>query len=142
MLNRNLKAVVTPTLLSLMAGCASTQSVDMSRFSEGRKLLSQFQQAQQSCSVVPSTLHQVDLPTDTSGGVFKTLADVGKQDAAVASHYPILANRFTLLSDTVKSNERDDAANATDTKLAIEQLKAVFDDVIKDEEPHGFWPFK
>ena len=92
--------------------------------------------------MVPSTLHQVDLPTDTSGGVFRTLADVGKQDAAVAAHYPVLANRFTLLSDTVKNNERDDAANEADTKLAIDQIKAVFDGVIKDEEPSRFWPFK
>ena len=84
-------------------------------------------------------MHQVSLPTDTSGGVFNTLADVSKQDAAAAAHYPVLANRFSLLSDTVKSNEKTDKENAEDITQAISDLKKVFEDVIEEEE--SIWPF-
>lgn len=84
-------------------------------------------------------MHQVDLPTDTSGGVFNTLADVGKQDAASAAHYPVLENRFTLLSDTVKENEKTDKANAADVDEAIAKLKEVFEKVIKEEEKKGWF---
>lgn len=84
-------------------------------------------------------MHQVSLPTDTSGGVFNTLADVSKQDAAAAAHYPVLANRFSLLSDTVKSNENTDKENAEDITQAISDLKKVFEDVIEEED--SIWPF-
>lgn len=84
-------------------------------------------------------MHQVSLPTDTSGGVFNTLADVSKQDAAAAAHYPVLANRFSLLSDTVKSNEKTDKEIAEDITQAISDLKKVFEDVIEEED--SIWPF-
>lgn len=84
-------------------------------------------------------MHQVSLPTDTSGGVFRTLSDVSKQDAAAAAHYPVLANRFDLLSDTVKSNEQTDKENAEDITQAISDLQEVFEDAIEEEGSR--WPF-
>lgn len=85
-------------------------------------------------------MHQVSLPTDTSGGVFNTLSDVSKQDAAAAAHYPVLANRFSLLSDTVKSNEKTDRENAQDISSAISDIQGVLDDVIQEDE-ESIWPF-
>lgn len=77
---------------------------------------------------------KVSLPTDTSGGVFTTLREVGEQDAAVSAHWPILKDRFILLSDTTIQNEKTNSENYQDYSTYIEDLKAALDDVIVEEE--------
>ena len=132
-------ALLTP--IFCLAACASGPQVDMKRFSEARTLLNNLPEAP-SCSVIPSTLHKLSLPPDTSGGVFGNLKDVIEQDAAISAHYPIAADRFKTLSRTVKENEKTDAENSTDYLKAIEDVKSILDGVIEEEEKGSWWnPF-
>ncbi len=82
-------------------------------------------------------MHEVTLPTDTSGGQFFTLAEVGEQDAQIAAHWPILKTKFNTLSKAVKDNESVDEENRADFLKALDDIRGALDDVIKEEEKKG-----
>ena len=80
------------------------------------------------------------MPTDTSGGTFNTLKDVGQQDAAIASHWPILDDRRQTLADTVVLNEETNEKNRADYEDAVQDVKQAFEDVINPPKKSG-WKF-
>ena len=77
--------------------------------------------------MVPQTLHAATLPIDTSKGVFSTLEDVGRQDAAIASNWPVLKDKFSTLSKTITENEKINTENRADYEAAIDDIIEIFE---------------
>ena len=141
MQKKHLGKVALLIQLFLATGCASTQSVDMKRFSEAQKLMNRLPEPP-ACSVTPMTMHEVTKPIDTSGGVFVSLSDVAKQDSSASSHYPIVVTKFDTLSRTVIINQKIDKENRRDYVDSIIEIRDILNKVVDEEKEGSRWnPF-
>ena len=126
-------ALVMATLSFCLTACGSTPKVDTKRFLAAKKLIDKLPDPAV-CLSASADLFEITDPEDTSGGIFKTLRDVGEQDAAIAAHYPILKTRFGLVETRVTTTTKTNAENRADYIETLGAIRMAIDAVIADEK--------
>jgi len=88
----------------------------MNRFSEAEAALAKLPNPK-SCKAIPARYDDPGAPDDTSGGVFNSLEDVMRQDAAMAADYPRLRGKYLNLKDA--GDDRIESCNEARTAYIV-----------------------